>query len=80
MFATHPRLALLATIITPINMLLVKRTGKTVGYYGVVQQDAMAKANATATEVLGSIRTVQSNVGEEQEAEFFMEKFNRHLS
>lgn len=30
MFATHPRLALLATVITPINMLLVKRTGKTV--------------------------------------------------
>ena len=29
MFATHPRLALLATVITPINMLLVKRTGKT---------------------------------------------------
>ena len=30
MFATHPRLAVLATVITPINMLLVKRTGKTV--------------------------------------------------
>ena len=32
MFATHPRLALLATLITPINMLLVKRTGKTVAW------------------------------------------------
>lgn len=79
MFATHPRLALLATLITPINMLLVKRTGKTVGYYGVVQNHAMAKANAVAVEVLGSIRTVQSNVGEKHEAQFFMERLNRYL-
>ncbi|CAJ1364093.1 unnamed protein product [Effrenium voratum] len=79
MFATHPKLALLATIITPINMLLVRRTGRTVGYYGVVQNHAMAKANAVAVEVLGSIRTVQSNVGERFEAEFFMERLNRYL-
>eukprot|EP00434_Breviolum_minutum_P008878 symbB.v1.2.007829.t1/scaffold463.1/size291460/10 len=79
MFATHPRLAVLATVITPINMLLVKRTGKTVGYYGVVQNHAMAKANAVAVEVLGSIRTVQSNVGEKQEATYFMYRLNRYL-
>ncbi|CAK9089683.1 ABC transporter B family member 1 (ABC transporter ABCB.1) [Durusdinium trenchii] len=79
MFATHPKLALLATIITPINMVLVKRTGKTVGFYGVVQNHAMAKANAVAVEVLGSVRTVQSNVGEQYEAEFFMHRLNRYL-
>ncbi|CAE7507577.1 abcB1 [Symbiodinium sp. CCMP2592] len=68
-----------ATIITPINMVLVRRTGKTVGHYGVVQNHAMAKANAVAVEVLGSIRTVQSNVGEQQEAVFFTERLNRYL-
>jgi ABC-type multidrug transport system fused ATPase/permease subunit len=50
-----------------------------VGYYGVVQNHAMAKANAVAVEVLGSIRTVQSNVGEKHEAQFFMERLNRVL-
>ncbi|CAE7375379.1 abcB1 [Symbiodinium natans] len=73
MYATHPQLALIA-----------RRTGKTVGHYGVVQNHAMAKANAVAVEVLGSIRTaeaqeVQSNVGEEQEAVFFTQRLNRYL-
>lgn len=79
MYATHPFLALLATVITPINLMLVKSTGKMVGNYGVVQNTAMAKANAVAVEVLGSIRTVQANVGELQEAERFGEKLNHFL-
>ena len=29
MFFTHPKLALMATIITPLNLFLVKRTGRT---------------------------------------------------
>ena len=45
----------------------------------MVQNQAMAKANGVAIEVLGSIRTVQSNVGERFEAEFFMQRLNRYL-
>jgi ABC-type multidrug transport system fused ATPase/permease subunit len=79
MYWTHPELALLSTIITPVNTLLVRKTGKTVGHYGVVQNHAMAKANGVAIEVLGSIRTVQSNVGEHQEASRFMDRLNYYL-
>jgi len=79
MYMTHPELALLSTIITPVNTLLVRKTGKTVGHYGVVQNHAMAKANGVAIEVLGSIRTVQSNVGECQEASRFMDRLNYYL-
>jgi len=79
MYSTHPTLALIATIVTPLNTWIVRRTAKTVGHYGVVQNHGMAKANAVAIEVLGSIRTVQSNVGEEQEAFRFMERMNYFL-
>ena len=34
MFLTHPKLALMATVITPLNLLLVKRTGRTAGCEG----------------------------------------------
>mmetsp|Transcript_81244 Transcript_81244/g.217159 ORF Transcript_81244/g.217159 Transcript_81244/m.217159 type:complete len:686 (-) Transcript_81244:26-2083(-) len=79
MYLTHWQLAVVATVITPVNTLLVRRTGRTVGHYGVVQNDAMAKANAVATEVLSSIRAVQSNGGEPFEAVRFMEKMNAYL-
>lgn len=79
MFGTHPMLALIATVVTPINTLLVRKTGSVVGYYGIVQNNAMAKANAVAIEVLGSIRTVQSNVGEDGEADRFMDRMNHYL-
>mmetsp|Transcript_98000 Transcript_98000/g.305195 ORF Transcript_98000/g.305195 Transcript_98000/m.305195 type:complete len:697 (-) Transcript_98000:176-2266(-) len=79
MYWTHPKLAVIATFVTPLSAMLVRRTGKTVGKYGIVQNDAMAKANAVAIEVLGSIRTVQSNVGEKQEAHRFMERLNYYL-
>mmetsp|Transcript_70880 Transcript_70880/g.207687 ORF Transcript_70880/g.207687 Transcript_70880/m.207687 type:complete len:679 (-) Transcript_70880:165-2201(-) len=79
MYLTHPGLAVIATVITPVNMFLVKKTGGIVGCYGVVQNDAMAKANAVSVEVLGNIRTVQSNVGEDMEADRFMCKINYFL-
>jgi len=79
MYLTHWQLAVVATVITPVNTLLVRRTGRTVGHYGVVQNDAMAKANAVATEVLSSIRAVQSNGGEPFEAVRFMERMNAYL-
>jgi len=79
MYTTHPMLALIATVITPVNTLLVRLTGKTVGHYGVVQNDAMAKANAVAIEVLGNIRTVHSNVGEVHECDVFTWKLNYFL-
>jgi len=79
MYSTHPMLALIATVITPVNTYLVRRTGTTVGHYGVVQNDAMAKANAVAIEVLGSIRTVHANVGEVNESQVFMHRLNYFL-
>ena len=45
----------------------------------MVQNQAMARANGVAIEVLGSIRTVQSNVGERYEAELFMQRLHRYL-
>ena len=53
---THWKLALMATVITPFSWWLVKRTGRTVGYYGVVQNNAMAEANAAAIEALGALK------------------------
>jgi len=79
MFLTHPYLGLLATMITPLNTWITKKTGKQVGYYGVVQNQAMAEANGVAIEVLGSIRSVQANVGELFEGDRFMGCLNRYL-
>jgi len=79
MYSTHAWLALIATCITPLNTFLVKRTGRIVGRYGVVQNHAMAKANAVVIEVLGSVRTVQSNVGETSESLRFMDRLNYYL-
>ena len=64
MYATHRWLALLATAITPINWWIIRRAGDVQGLYGVVQNAALAKANAAAVETLGAMRTVQSNAGE----------------
>lgn len=79
MYLTNPKLAIVATIITPVSTFFVRQTGKVVGNYGVVQNGAMAKANAVAIEVLGSIRTVQANVGEEQEASRFKRSLHYYL-
>lgn len=79
MYWTHPSLAFMCTVITPVSTLMVRRTGMVVGQYGTVQNEAMAKANALAVEVLGSVKTVQSNVGETQEAFRFMDRMNRFL-
>ena len=79
MFFTRWELALIATSVTPINWLLVRRTGTTVGRYGVVQNKAMAAANALAVETLGAIPTVHSNVCEEVESSKFVELLNEFL-
>ena len=79
MFATHPLLALLATLITPLNWLIVRRAGDVQGLYGVVQNHSMAQANAQAVEVLGAMRTVQANAAELREARRFAQKINRFL-
>jgi hypothetical protein len=52
MYGTQWKLALIATFITPFSVFLVRKTGQVVGYYGVVQNEAMAKANSVAVEVL----------------------------
>jgi len=79
MYSTHPKLASIACVIIPFSVFLVRKTGSVVGYYGVVQNDAMAKANSVAVEVLGAIRTVQSNVGEAMEGNRFMDRMNYYL-
>eukprot|EP00961_Rhodomonas_salina_P076707 1029639-Rhodomonas_salina.1 len=48
----------------PVLMPLHGCTRTTVGYYSAVQNEAMAKANSLAVEVLGSVRTVHSNAAE----------------
>ncbi|KAL1530114.1 hypothetical protein AB1Y20_001035 [Prymnesium parvum] len=79
MFVTHPLLALLATLVTPVNWFIVHRAGEVSGLYGVVQNGAMAKANAQAVEVLGAMRTVQASTAELREARRFSERINRFL-
>ena len=64
MHMTHPLLALLATIISPLNYFIVKRAGYLSGLYGVVQNAALAESNQVAVEALGAVRTVQANTGE----------------
>lgn len=76
MYWTNPMLALTATVITPVNVVIMKKMGQLAGHYGAVQNDALASASAYAVEVLGSVRTVQSNTGEYFEAESFRAKLN----
>ena len=64
MFASHWQLALLATVISPLNWLIVRRAGVVQGMYGIVQQETMARANGAAVEALSAMRTVQANTGE----------------
>ena len=79
MYMTHPLLALLATVISPLNYFIVKRAGYLSGLYGVVQNAALASSNQVAVEALGAIRTVQANTGEVGEARFFAGNINRFL-
>ena len=79
MFLTHPLLALIATVVTPASSWLVRRTGRIVGHYGVVQNAALASANADAVEVLGAIRTVQASTAEVGEARRFGVLMTRFL-
>ena len=79
MYLTHPLLALLATVVSPLNWLLVRRTGRVVGSYGVVQNAAMAAANAAAVEALGAVRTVHANAAEGREAAAFRAAICRFL-
>lgn len=46
---------------------------------GIVQNKAMAAANAQAVETLGAIHTVQSNVAEAKEIDTLTDKFNFFL-
>lgn len=79
MYGTHWKLALIATCISPLNWWFVRKTGSTVGKYGIVQNKAMAAANAQAVETLGAIHTVQSNVAETKEIETSARNFNFFL-
>ena len=79
MYLTHPWLALLATTITPVNWLIIRRAGKVQGRYGLVQNATMAKANAAAVEALGATRTVHANAGEMGEARLFANAIGRFL-
>jgi ATP-binding cassette subfamily B protein len=79
MYMTHPLLAVLATVISPLNYFIVRRAGYLSGLYGVVQNAALAKSNQVAVEALGAIRTVQANTGEVGEARGFAASINRFL-
>jgi hypothetical protein len=57
MYLTHPLLALLATVITPLNWFIIRRAGEIQGRYGAVQNHAIARANVAAIEALGAVRT-----------------------
>ena len=45
----HVNPYLLATVVTPINWYIIQRAGKVQGAYGVVQNSAMAGANAAGS-------------------------------
>jgi hypothetical protein len=77
MYLTHPILAALATVITPLNWFIIRRAGAVQGLYGIVQNAAIAKANAAAVESLGAMRTVQSYAGEEAEDRRFSSAIHR---
>ena len=79
MYLTHPLLAVLATVITPINWLLIRKAGKVQGMYGAVQNASLAQANAAAVESLGGVRTVHANTGELNEARRFAKAIRRFL-
>ena len=68
MFAFNWKLSLACLWTVPISFKVGRVCGSVVSYYGVVQNDAMARANSVATEVIGNIRTVQSFTAERREA------------
>ena len=79
MYLTHPLLGLLATAITPINWLIIRKAGTVQGLYGAVQNASIAKANSAAIEALGCMRTVHANTGELREARRFASHIRRFL-
>ena len=79
MYMTHPLLAVLATVISPLNYFIVRRAGYLSGLYGCVQNATLAKSNQVAVEALGAMRTVQANTGEVGEARVFARSINRFL-
>ena len=79
MYLTHPLLAVFATVVTPLNWYIIRRAGNVQGRYGVVQNAAIAKANAAAVETLGAMRTVHSNCGEMGDALRFATTIRRFL-
>ncbi|CAK0848657.1 unnamed protein product [Prorocentrum cordatum] len=59
MAKAHALLTLVSVLPVPFALVLIKRTGRIVGKYGVMQNDALARVNAVASEAIGSARAVQ---------------------
>ncbi|MEJ5208107.1 ABC transporter transmembrane domain-containing protein [Denitratimonas sp. CY0512] len=68
---TSPRLAGMAAIGIPVVILPIVLYGRRVQRLARDNQDRIADANASASETLGAIHTVQSYVREEHEAQRF---------
>jgi len=63
----HRMLTFISVLPLPFAMALVRRTGRVVGRFGVMQNDALARVNAVASEAVSSARAVQLVGAEEEE-------------
>ncbi|CAE7218103.1 ABCB10 [Symbiodinium pilosum] len=75
----HVLLTLVSVAPLPLAFLLVKKTGKVVGRYGVLQNDSLARVNAVASEAIANVRAVQIAGAEKTEVEEYCQATNKYL-
>lgn len=63
----------------PLALLLVRRTGKIVGKFGVMQNDALAQVNAVANEAVANARAVQLAGAEQTENRAYAYAIGKYL-
>eukprot|EP00931_Biecheleriopsis_adriatica_P076933 TRINITY_DN50595_c0_g1_i1.p1 TRINITY_DN50595_c0_g1~~TRINITY_DN50595_c0_g1_i1.p1 ORF type:complete len:543 (-),score=111.09 TRINITY_DN50595_c0_g1_i1:25-1632(-) len=75
----HSLLTVVSVIPLPFALFLVKKTGQVVGRYGVMQNDALARVNAVASEAIANSRAVQVASAEKTEVEEYGNAITRYL-
>jgi len=76
----HLPLTLVSVIPLPFAWVLIRKTGRVVGRYGLMQNDALARVNAVASEAIANARAVQLAGAESTEVGEYGRAIRRYLS
>ncbi|CAE8605565.1 unnamed protein product, partial [Polarella glacialis] len=79
MAQAHPQLTFVSVLPLPFAFWLARKTGKVVGRFGVMQNDALARVNAVASEALANAKAVQLAGAEATEVKEYSTAIGRYL-